>query len=262
MAIKGSDRNIKFTLKLTPIAFVLHQRDRERERLRMLPNILLLLLFTLLNPSSSSPTSTLSSSLPPPPPSLPALPSNESCEHTRPKFKITKEKTVKALQEYIKATVKKKQMIKNTSTECSEEYVAAIKERNRLFKKTGNMSRQKVRMLAKKSATELKNKQQSAITPFQEWARATRKVWAMTAKECSEEYVEATDRFKLMRLAQENRRSMFRYRILKAKDKECWEWNQNLEIKEKPEIEENLEKTKKITKNLEKIKEKFGMKNH
>ena len=168
MAIKGSDRNIKFTLKLTPIAFVLHQRDRERERLRMVPNILLLLLFTLLNPSSSSPTSTLSSSLPPPPPSLPALPSNESCEHTRPKFKITKEKTVKALQEYIKATVKKKQMIKNTSTECSEEYVAA------------------------------------------------------------------TDRFEIMRLAQENRRSMFRYRILKAKDKECWEWNQNLEIKEKP----------------------------
>ena len=31
MAIKGSDRNIKFTLKLTPIAFVLQQRDRERE---------------------------------------------------------------------------------------------------------------------------------------------------------------------------------------------------------------------------------------
>ena len=75
------------------------------------------------------------------------------------KFKITKEKTVKALQEYIKATVKKKQMIKNTSTECSEEYVAAIKERNQLFKKTGNMSRQKVRMLAKKSARELENKQ-------------------------------------------------------------------------------------------------------
>ena len=31
IAIKGSDRNIKFTLKLTPIAFVLQQRDRERE---------------------------------------------------------------------------------------------------------------------------------------------------------------------------------------------------------------------------------------
>ena len=111
-------------------------------------------------------------------------------------------------------------MIKNTSTECSKEYVAAIKERNRLFKKTGNMSRQKVRMLAKKSARELKNKQQSAITPFQEWATAARKVWGMTATECSKEYVEATDRFEIMRLAQENRRSMFRYRILKAKDKD------------------------------------------
>ena len=61
--IKGGERNIKCTLKLTPISNVLQQRERPIEGVRMSPNFLLLLIFTLLHPTISSTASTWSSSL-------------------------------------------------------------------------------------------------------------------------------------------------------------------------------------------------------